>query len=196
MGTSDINVIYQQIEDSILLKRDLQKQAANLVDIAAQITQAVTTGHKVLIFGNGGSAADAQHIVAELVGRFYGERRPLPALALTTNTSILTAIANDYGYDDVFARQVAALVESGDMVVGISTSGKSVSVIKGIEEAKRRGAVTIAFTGEGGALADFADYTLSVPSKDTPRIQEAHITAGHIICYLVEKAVMEQDCGK
>jgi len=167
-----------------------------LIEIAGQITLAVTAGHKVLIFGNGGSAADAQHIAAELVGRFYHERRPLPAIALNTNSSIVTAIGNDYGFDEVFARQVTALAESGDIVIGISTSGKSPSVIKGIQEGKRCGSVTVALTGESGLLASIADFAIAIPSKDTPRIQEAHITAGHIICYLVEKAVLEKESGK
>ena len=196
MNAPDTSEIYKQIEDGILLKRDLQKQAGRLIEIARQITLAVTAGHKVLIFGNGGSAADAQHIAAELVGRFYHERRPLPAIALNTNSSIVTAIGNDYGFDEVFARQVTALAESGDIVIGISTSGKSPSVIKGIQEGKRCGSVTVALTGESGLLASIADFAIAIPSKDTPRIQEAHITAGHIICYLVEKAVLEKESGK
>jgi D-sedoheptulose 7-phosphate isomerase len=182
-------LIAKQIEESIHLKEQLKRNARILETIANLLTQAFKNGHKVLLFGNGGSAADAQHLACELAGKFCRDRAPLPAIALTTNTSSLTAIANDYGYDVVFARQVRGLVTPGDVVIGISTSGRSPNVLLAIEEAKQHGAVTIAFTGEGGKLKEMADYVLSVPSSDTPRIQEAHITAGHIICYLVEEAL-------
>ena len=181
--------IVKQIEDSIRLKKYLQKEAKNLMAIADLLVDAFRKGNKVLLFGNGGSAADAQHIACELAGKFYLDRTPLPAIALTTNTSALTAIGNDYGYEEIFSRQLKALVKEGDIVIGISTSGKSPNVLRGIEEAKRLGATTIAFMGQGGRLKELADYMLSVPSVDTPRIQEAHITAGHIICYLVEQAL-------
>jgi len=181
--------IVKQIEDSIKLKKYLQKEAINLVAIANVLVDTFRKGNKVLLFGNGGSAADAQHIACELAGKFYLDRDPLPAMALTTNTSALTAIGNDYGYEEVFARPVKGLVKQGDVVIGISTSGNPLNVLHGIEEAKRLGATTIAFTGQGGRLKELADYVLSVPSVDTPRIQEAHITAGHIICYLVEEAL-------
>jgi len=181
--------IVKQIEDSIQLKKSLQKEAKNLVATADLLVNAFKKGNKVLLFGNGGSAADAQHIACELAGKFYLDRPPLPAIALTTNTSSLTAIGNDYSYEEVFVRQVKGLVKQGDVVIGISTSGNSPNVLRGIEEAKRLGATTIAFTGRGGRLKELADYILSVPSDDTPRIQEAHITAGHIICYLVEQAL-------
>lgn len=181
--------IIKQIEDSILVKRHLQKDARMLDAIAEQIIQAFRRGNKVVLFGNGGSAADAQHIAAELAGKFYLDREPLPAMALTTNASCLTGIANDYGYETVFARQVRGLVRKGDVVIGISTSGNSPSVLLGVEEAKRLGAVTIGFTGQAGKLSGLADYVLSAPSQNTPRIQEAHITAGHIICYLVEETL-------
>ena len=179
--------IVKQIEDSIKLKKYLRQEAKNLVAMADLLVDAFRKGNKVLLFGNGGSAADAQHIACELAGKFYLDRAPLPAIALTTNTSALTAIGNDYGYEEVFVRQVKSLVKQGDIVIGISTSGNSPNVLRGIEEAKRFGAITIAFTGRGGRLKELADYVLSVPSVDTPRIQEAHITAGHIICYLVEQ---------
>lgn len=179
--------IIKQIEDSIDLKRYLQGEAKTLVAIADQLVQSFQKGNKVLLFGNGGSAADAQHIACELAGKFYQERDPLPAIALTANTSSLTAIANDFGYPEVFAHQLRGLVKNGDVVIGISTSGRSLNILRGIEEAKSCGAITIAFTGEGGELAEMADYALSIPSQDTPRIQEVHITAGHIICYLVEE---------
>ena len=181
--------IAKQIEDSIQLKKYLQKEAKDLVAIANLLVDAFQKGNKALLFGNGGSAADAQHIACELAGKFYLDRPPLPAIALTTNTSSLTAIGNDYSYEEIFARQVRGLAKQGDVVVGISTSGNSPNVIRGIEEAKRFGATTIAFTGRGGRLKELADHVLCVPSVDTPRIQEAHITAGHIICYLVEQAL-------
>lgn len=181
--------IVKQIEDSIKLKKYLQQKAKNLGAMADLLVDAFRKGNKVLIFGNGGSAADAQHIACELAGKFYLDRAPLPAIALTTNTSTLTAIGNDYSYEEIFVRQVKSLVKQGDIVIGISTSGNSPNVLRGIKEAKRFGATTIAFTGRGGRLKELADYVLSVPSVDTPRIQEAHITAGHIICYLVEQAL-------
>jgi len=181
--------IVKQIEDSIELKKYLRQETKNLVAMADLLVDAFRKGNKVLLFGNGGSAADAQHIACELAGKFYLDRDPLPAIALTTNTSSLTAIANDYSYEEVFGRQVKGLVKQGDVVIGISTSGNSPNVLRGIEEAKRLGVTTIAFTGRGGRLSELADYVLSIPSGDTPRIQEAHITAGHIICYLVEQAL-------
>lgn len=181
--------IVKQIEDSIELKKYLRQETKNLVAMADLLVDAFRKGNKVLLFGNGGSAADAQHIACELAGKFYLDRDPLPAIALTTNTSSLTAIANDYSYEEVFVRQVKGLVKQGDVVIGISTSGNSPNVLRGIEEAKRLGVTTIAFTGRGGRLSELAGYVLSIPSGDTPRIQEAHITAGHIICYLVEQAL-------
>ena len=183
------SIVIKQIEESADLKRGLQAQVGTLIEIADRIVQAFRNGNKVLLFGNGGSAADAQHIAGELAGKFYQDRDPLPALALTTNTSSLTAIANDYGFETVFARQLQGLTKKGDIVIGISTSGASLNVIRGIEEAKQQGATTVAFAGAGGTLKDIADYVLSIPSNDVPRIQEAHITAGHIICYLVEQAL-------
>jgi D-sedoheptulose 7-phosphate isomerase len=171
------------------LKEKLLDDVETISIIAEAIIRAYQAGKKVLLFGNGGSAADAQHIACELAGKFYLDRTPLPAIALTTNTSSLTAIGNDYGYEEVFSRQLKALVKEGDIVIGISTSGNSPNVLRGVEEAKRLRATTIAFTGRGGKLKELADYVLSVPSLDSPRIQEAHITAGHIICYLVEQAL-------
>jgi len=147
-----------------------------------------------LLFGNGGSAADAQHIAAELVGRYYLDRRPLPAEALTVNASSVTAIGNDYDFNQIFSRQVEALGNSEDVAVGISTSGNSVNVIRGVQAAKRKGLITAALTGEGGgSLKGEVDYCICVPSKDTPRIQEAHILIGHILCELVERALFGQD---
>lgn len=183
------SMIIKQIEESASLKQGLKAQVGTMLTIAEELIQAFRRGNKVLLFGNGGSAADAQHIAAELGSKFYKEREPLPAIALTTNTSSLTAIANDYGYEMVFAKRVKALAKEGDIVIGISTSGESPSVLQGIEEANRIGAITVAFTGQSGKLRELANYVLSIPSSDTPRIQEAHITAGHIICYLVEEAL-------
>jgi D-sedoheptulose 7-phosphate isomerase len=185
--------ILRQVRESTALKSSLLRETALLLDIAELIVKAFRAGHKVLLFGNGGSAADAQHIAAELSGKFYLERAPLPALALTVNTSALTAIANDYGYEDVFVRQVRGLAREGDVVIGISTSGNSPNVLKGIREAKRKGAATVAFTGQGGKLGKAADYALAIPSKDTPRIQEMHILAGHLICFMVENILFNRN---
>ncbi len=156
--------------------------------IANKIIEAYQNGKKVILMGNGGSAADAQHIAAELVGKFSKERKALPAISLTTNTSIITAISNDYGYDKVFQRQVEAIVEKGDIVFGITTSGNSKNVVEGIKKAKELGAETIALTGKnGGRIIKYADISLIVPSYFTQHIQEAHITIGHIICDLIEE---------
>jgi len=158
------------------------------------MSAAVTAGKKILWCGNGGSAADAQHLAAELVGRFRRERRGLPSIALSTNTSILTAIGNDYGYEYTFRRQVEALCVAGDVLVGISTSGNSRNVCLALEAARDLGAFTIAFTGQGGGTASgIAALTLRVPSQETPRIQEAHILCGHMLCDWIERCVCEQD---
>jgi D-sedoheptulose 7-phosphate isomerase len=179
--------IGKQLRDSIILKQSLFKLTGTLVKLAEVWVQSIKNGGKIIFMGNGGSAADAQHLAAELAGKFYLERDPLPSIALSVNTSVLTALGNDKGYENVFSLQVKALASPGDVVVGISTSGNSRNVCKAIEMARKIGAVTVAFTGAGGKLGTMADYTLAVPSTDTPRIQEAHITAGHLICYLVEK---------
>jgi len=178
-----------QIRESAALCGTLAEQADTIVEIAGAITGALRKGRKVLLFGNGGSAADAEHIAGELAGKFTLLREPLPAVALTANTASLTAIANDFGYEDVFARQVRGLAAKGDVVVGLSTSGESPNVIKAMDEARERGAITVAFTGARGALRHRADHVLSIPSTDTPRIQEAHMLAGHVICYLVETSL-------
>ena len=162
-----------------------------LTAAADALTAAYRTGHKAIFFGNGGSAADAQHLAAEFVGRYLRERRPLPALALNTNSSAVTAIGNDYGYDQVFARQLEALAVTGDVAVAISTSGNSPSVVEGTKCARRLGLFTIAFTGaSGGRLRDLVDALIAVPSDETPRIQECHILAGHALCDAVEQAVL------
>lgn len=153
------------------------------------ICRALLSGHKVLLCGNGGSAADAQHIAAELVGRYENERRAFPAIALTTDTSALTALSNDYGYDEVFARQVRALSVPEDLLIAISTSGRSPSVIKAVEEARRLGCRTLALTGGAGEpLASLCDFALIVPSDRTARVQEAHILIGHLWCEVVDRA--------
>jgi D-sedoheptulose 7-phosphate isomerase len=165
-------------------------QAPAIVAVAATLIDALRAGHKVILFGNGGSAADAQHIAAELVGRYKLLRPALPAMALTTDTSALTAIGNDYGYAAVFARQVEAHARPGDVVIAISTSGNSPSVLEGVAVARRQGAVTIGLTGgSGGNLCAAVDQCLVVPSDQTPHIQQAHITIGHMICDLVERAL-------
>ena len=182
--------VRERIIASIELKQTLLKQSQLLAQIADELIRAYRAGKKVILFGNGGSAADAEHIAAELAGRYYMDRKPLPAEALTVNTSILTAIANDYGFEQIFARQVEALGNPGDIAIGISTSGNSPNVIEGIRVAKRKGMITIGLTGaDGGQLKNEVDYCICVPSKDTPRIQEAHILIGHIWCELIERAL-------
>jgi D-sedoheptulose 7-phosphate isomerase len=157
------------------------------------LVDCLLTDHKVLVFGNGGSAADAQHFAAELAGRYRVKRRALPAMALTTDTSILTAVSNDFGFTEVFSRQVEAFARPGDVVVGISTSGRSANVIAGLQTAQVLGAQTIALIGSNiTGLAGVADQVISVPSEDTPRIQEVHAVIIHILCDLVEKALLAE----
>lgn len=187
------HVFEQAIAEHIGVIEALASQRELLERIAAKMTRAIVNGNKVLWCGNGGSAADSQHLAAELMGRFRRERCGLPSMAITTDTSILTAIANDYGYEKVFQRQVEALCVKGDVVVGISTSGNSGNVIAALETARRIGAFTVAFTGlTGGLVKDAADLTLCVPSTDTARIQEAHILCGHMICDFIELSVCER----
>jgi D-sedoheptulose 7-phosphate isomerase len=162
--------------------------ADRIAEFARMLTEALAAGNKLLVMGNGGSAADAQHFAAEIVGRFKLERRGLPAIALTTDSSILTAIGNDYGFDEVFRRQVEALAAPGDVVVGISTSGSSVNVKNALLRATEQGCRTVGLLGgDGGAIREITDLDLTVPSRDTPRIQEAHVTIIHLVCGLVEK---------
>jgi D-sedoheptulose 7-phosphate isomerase len=186
-------IFTQAIADHLAVIQALPSQQPVLEKIAKEMTRAVLTGKKVLWCGNGGSAADSQHLAAEFVGRFRRERRGLPSIALTTDSSILTAIANDYGYDDVFRRQVEALCAEGDIVVGISTSGNSRNVCAALQAARDCGAFTVAFTGAGGGgMATIADATLCIASKDTARIQEAHILCGHMLCDWVELCVCDR----
>lgn len=165
---------------------------SSLLEKIAQVTEIMTTafrnGNKVLFCGNGGSAADAQHLAAEFSGRFYTDRNPLPSEALHCNTSYLTAVANDYSYDVVYSRLVKGMGKAGDVLVGLSTSGNSVNIMKAIEQAKEIGMITVGLTGEsGGKMKAICDHLINVPSTDTPRIQETHIMIGHIMCQLVEE---------
>ncbi len=171
----------------IRIERELSPRIAEMVTM---LLQTFERGGKVLVMGNGGSAADAQHFVAEIVGRFKMERRGLPAIALSTDTSILTAIGNDYGFDKIYRRQVEALAVPGDLVVGISTSGNSPNVLQALELAREIGCSTVGLLGkDGGSIKGFCDLALIVPSDDTPRVQEGHITIIHIVCDLLEKTM-------
>jgi D-sedoheptulose 7-phosphate isomerase len=180
--------VVKELEESARVKRAVAAHLADkIVAAARRIIEAYRASGKVLLAGNGGSAADAQHIATELVGRFKRERAALPAIALTTDTSLLTALANDYGYETVFRRQVEALGNPGDILVAITTSGSSPNILEAARAARSRGVFVIGLTGQtGGDLKGVADLLLDVPSADTPRIQEAHITIAHIICQLVE----------
>ena len=158
-----------------------------IVSVVEAVTAALKAGNKILLFGNGGSAADAQHLAAEFVNRFIIERPPLPAIALSTDTSIITSIGNDYDFSEIFSKQIRAIGQAGDVAWGISTSGSSPNIIKAIEVAKKIGMVTIGLTGkDGGQIAKMVDYSLNVSSNSTPRIQEVHITAGHVICEMID----------
>ncbi|MBS1587736.1 MAG: D-sedoheptulose 7-phosphate isomerase [Bacteroidetes bacterium] len=189
----------QQIKNILLASIDTkQKVIANegllktIEEITGIIVQAFKNGNKVLFCGNGGSAADAQHLAAEFSGRFYSDRNPLPSEALHCNTSYITAVANDYGYEYVYSRIIKGVGKPGDVLVGLSTSGNSVNIIKAQEEAKKIGMINVSLTGEtGGKMKALSDYLVNVPSSDTPRIQETHITIGHIICQLVEEQLFD-----
>ncbi|RLB05805.1 MAG: phosphoheptose isomerase [Deltaproteobacteria bacterium] len=181
--------VIRLVQESLKVKeRFFRENLDAITEVAHLIAKVLRRGNKILIFGNGGSAADAQHIAAEFVNRYLIDRAPLPAIALTTDTSILTSISNDADFSLVFARQIEALGRKDDIAWGISTSGKSPNVIKGLRKAKEMEMVTIAFTGQdGGEVLRIADYGLNVDSPSIPRIQETHITLGHIICELVEE---------
>ncbi len=186
-----MNKIKRLIEESIAVKTTLLADEAllNKIDqLADETVKALKAGHRVYFCGNGGSAADAQHLAAEFSGRFYLDRDALPAEALHCNTSYLTAVANDYSYDVIYARLVKGLAHTGDVLIGLSTSGNSVNIVKAFETAREKGIITVGFTGAGGGqLKNLSDYLFDVPSKNTPRIQESHILIGHIICELVEE---------
>ncbi len=187
----DTKLVIERLRESALIKRRVaQALSATIAQAAHVIVAALQRGNKVLLCGNGGSAADAQHIAAEIVGRFKAERNGFPAIALTTDASILTAVGNDYGFEDVFARQMRALAREGDVLLAISTSGNSENVIRAVEVARESGIISIGLLGrDGGRLAALVEIALVVPSQDTARIQEAHITIGHIICELVDEAL-------
>ena len=182
------NIILKRFKESIEVKnRFLKENLPRLIEVVKWISQTFEAGNKVFFFGNGGSAADAQHLAAEFVNRYVIDRPSLPAIALTTDTSILTSIANDAAFTEVFARQIRALGREGDVAIGISTSGTSSNVIKAFEVSKEMGIKTVALTGnDGGIIGKIADFSLVVSSTSTPRIQEAHILIGHIICEMVE----------
>ncbi|WP_297486020.1 D-sedoheptulose 7-phosphate isomerase [Sulfurimonas sp.] len=185
--------IKDQIKKSYQAKQDIYANEAlldNIVAVAKLCVKLYQGDKKTILAGNGGSAADAQHIAAELVGRYGFDRPSIPSLALTTDTSNLTAIGNDYGYDFVFSRQLEGMGQNGDIFIGISTSGNSVNIVNAFESAKKKGITTIALVGkDGGKMAKIADYALVVPSDSTPRIQESHILIGHILCDIIEKEI-------
>src|ERR1700675_2870298 len=189
--TSSAEEIRRQLEESARVKQSFSGELiSRIAQFAEKSGAALRGGGKLVFFGNGGSAADAQHLAAELVVRLRTERPGLPALALTTNTSVLTAAGNDYGFERIFSRQMESLVGPHDVVVALSTSGTSPNIVKAIETGRPRGAFLVALTGEtGGALAGKVDLLLDVPSRDPQRIQEAHITIGHIVCSLIEHLV-------
>lgn len=184
-------ILRKNIESSIEVHSRLLEACLPAMSAAASaLIAAYRNGHKALFFGNGGSAADAQHLAAEFLGRYLRERRPIPAVALHANSSTVTAIANDYGFQHVFSRQLQALAVAGDVAVGISTSGNSMSVIEGVTIARQMGVYTIGLTGAaGGRMRELVDVLIAVPSNETPRIQECHILVGHALCDAVEQAI-------
>ena len=192
--------IKDQIKKSYEIKQELYKNddlLEKIVTVAQLCLEVYHNGKKTMLAGNGGSAADAQHIAAELVGRYGFDRPSLPSLALTTDTSNLTAIGNDYGYDFVFSRQLEGMGQEGDTFIGISTSGNSVNIINAFESAKKKGITTVALTGrDGGKMASIADIALVIPSNSTPRIQESHILVGHILCDIIEKELFGNGVSK
>ncbi|MGO9614334.1 MAG: SIS domain-containing protein [Dissulfurispiraceae bacterium] len=185
--------ILKSFDDSIKIKAKFAKDNAELIaKVSRLIAESFNEGKKLIIFGNGGSACDASHIAAEFVNRFKRDRPGLPAIALNTDMAVLTSIANDYDFSEIFARQVKTLADTGDIVIAISTSGNSKNVLKAVDVAKRKGLRTIAFTGsKGEKLISKSDYAFVVPSDDTPRIQETHITLAHVVCQLVEEILFE-----
>ncbi|MFZ4523370.1 MAG: D-sedoheptulose-7-phosphate isomerase [Bacteroidales bacterium] len=189
--------IIESISESIEVKQKILKDSLLISDIrkvAVACTNAFSRGNKVLFCGNGGSAADAQHLAAEFSGRYYYDRAPLPAEALHVNSSFMTAVANDYSFDEVYARLVKGIGKEGDVLVGLSTSGNSKNIIRAFETAREMRITTVGLTGEtGGNLAALCDFLINVPSQDTPRIQESHIMIGHIICELVESTLFPQE---
>jgi len=195
MGGLMENIIGKALKEGLRVKEDfIKKNTSKLIHLAEYISESFRNGRKLMICGNGGSAADAQHLAAEFVNRFQLERPPLPALALTTDTSIITSVANDYGYEEVFSKQIRALGVKGDILLGLSTSGKSGNILSAIRTAKERGLYTVGFIGgDGGGMLKLVDLALVVENNQTPRIQEAHIMAGHLICELIEYILFQRD---
>lgn len=190
------DIITTILEDSIRVKQHaVMDQMDALIAAADMLVTCVASGHKILLFGNGGSAADAQHIAAEFINRFQIERHPLPALALTTDTSIITSIGNDYSFDQIFEKQIQALGKRDDVAWGFSTSGNSPNVVAGLRAARERGLRCLGMTGQGGALIDASDLALTVPTATTARVQETHIVMGHILCQLVDQTLFPQTVG-
>jgi D-sedoheptulose 7-phosphate isomerase len=189
-----VQLIDQFVSESLRVKAKFFEENKDAIARTAEtIAHGLRGGHKVLFFGNGGSAADSQHLAAELVGRFGPDRSPLAAISLSTDTSILTAVGNDYGYENIFARQIAGLGHAGDTAIAISTSGNSPSVLGGIDVARSKGLFTVGFTGEtGGKMQDRVEVLFRVPSRQTPRIQETHILLGHILCELVDRQLFPE----
>jgi D-sedoheptulose 7-phosphate isomerase len=186
-------IILQSIETKQKLLSDAYL-VDTIRDVAETCQEAFCGGNKVLFCGNGGSAADAQHLAAEFSGRFYYDRQPLPSEALHVNTSFLTAVANDYSYSEVYARMLQGIGQTGDVLVALSTSGNSKNIIRALEVAREMGIITVGMTGQtGGAMKEWCDFLINIPSTDTPRIQECHIMVGHIICELVEAAIFPQN---
>ncbi len=180
------------LTDSLELHKNLHSIIPSIEAAAELMIDAVKGGSKIMFAGNGGSAADAQHLAAELVNRFLRERRPLPGLALTTDSSNLTSIANDYSYEEIFSKQIEALGQAGDVFLGISTSGNSGNIVRAVEVCKERGIKVVTLTGAGGQLKDMADCGIAVPSSDTPRIQEVHILIGHMLCGFIEDSIASE----
>lgn len=191
-----MNIVKKRLQESIQTKQKIVDNTAlqdTIMQAASLITERIKAGNIIYFCGNGGSAADAQHLAAELSGRFYLDRASLPAEALHCNTSLLTAVANDYSFDIVYARLLSGIGKKGDVLIGLSTSGNSKNVVNAFEKAKELGIYTIALTGEkGGRMREIADLCIPVPSEDTPRIQESHIAIGHIICEIVESSLFAQ----
>lgn len=188
------DTILRAIGDHITVMERVRELSGSIAKVASAVTDVLKDGGKVVLFGNGGSSCDAQHIAAEMLGITAGQgsKKGILAVALTDNTALLTAVGNDLGYEEVFSRQVEAIVQKRDLVIGISTSGNSPNVINGLSAAKRLGAKTVALAGEGGDLTKIADIAIAVPSDSVPRIQEAHITIGHIVCEVAQRAMTKE----
>lgn len=192
MNQKIIDIIGASVKVKEAVMKD-ERLIATINEVTEKIIGAFAAGNKVLFCGNGGSAADAQHLAAEFSGRFYTDRNPLPSEALHCNTSYLTAVANDYGYELVYSRLLKGMGREGDVLVGLSTSGNSANILKAFELARQMGITTVGFTGEGGGkMKPLCDYLVNIPSNDTPRIQEGHITVGHIVCQLAEERLFPQ----